>query len=127
MKKILLSIMLFSLAMLLLTACGSTPNPAPMPNGGATADGTMGQTTEKTQVDTSKFIGEEKAKELALKKAEIGADGVKFDRVELDHDDGIWQYEVDFRHGDIEYDIDINAENGEILSFEKEREREADF
>ena len=24
---------------------------------------------------------------------EIGADGVKFDRIELDHDDGVWQYE----------------------------------
>ena len=61
--------------------------------------------------------------EYGLKrKAEIGADNVKFDRVELDYDDGVWQYEVVFRHGDIEYDIDINAENGEILSFEKDRE-----
>lgn len=122
MKKILVCIMLFSLAMLLLTACGSKQNAVPTPGAGATTDGTMSQANEKTQVDTSKFIGEEKAKELALKKAEIGADGVKFDRVELDHDDGVWQYEVDFRHGDIEYDIDINAENGEILSFEKERD-----
>lgn len=121
MKKILVSIMLFSLAMSLLTACDSIQNAIPTPDTGV-ADGTMSQATEKTQVDTSKFIGEEKAKELALKKAEIGADGVKFDRVELDHDDGVWQYEVDFRHGDIEYDIDINAENGEILSFEKERD-----
>ena len=122
MKKILVSIMVFSMAMLLLTACGSKQNTVPKPGAGATGDETMQQTTDKTQVDTSKFIGEEKAKELALKKAEIGADGVKFDRVELDFDDGVWQYEVDFRHGDIEYDIDINAENGEILSFEKEND-----
>jgi len=121
-KKILVSIMVFSLAMLLLTACGSKQNTVPMPDASATADGIMPQATGKTQVDTSKFIGEEKAKELALKRAELGADGVKFDRVELDNDDGVWQYEVDFRHGDIEYDIDINAENGEILSFEKERD-----
>ena len=114
--------MSFSLAMFLLTACGSKQNTVPTPDAGATTDGTMTQTTDKTQVDTSKFIGEEKAKELALKKAEIGADSVKFDRVELDHDDGVWQYEVDFRHDDIEYDIDINAENGEILSFEKEND-----
>ena len=125
MKKILASIMLFSLAMLLLTACGSKENAVPTPGAGDTAGETMPQTNETTQVDTSKFIGEEKAKELALKKAGIGAEGVKFDRVELDHDDGLWQYEVDFRHGDIEHDIDINAENGEIISFEKERD--ADF
>lgn len=78
-----------------------------------------------TNEEKSKFIGEEKAKELALKKAELNAKDVKFDRVELDRDDGVWQYEVDFRHGDMEYDIDINAENGEVLSFEKEKE--ADF
>lgn len=120
MKKILASIMSFSLAMLLLTGCGSKQNAESTPDTSTTADGTMPQITDKTQVDTSNFIGEEKAKELALKKAEISADGVKFDRIELDHDDGVWQYEVDFRHDDIEYDIDIKAENGEILSFEKE-------
>ena len=122
MKKILVSIMVFSMAMLLLTACGSKQNTVPTPGTGATTEGTMPQTTDKAQVDTSEFISEEKAKELALKKAGIGAEGVKFDRVELDHDDGLWQYEVDFRHGDIEYDIDIKAENGEISSFEKEKD-----
>ena len=121
MKKVLVSIMVFSLAMLLLTACGSKQNIVPTPGDSGTTEETMPQNYDKTQVDTSKFIGEEKAKELALKKAEIGADGVKFDRVELDHDDGVWQYEVDFRHDDIEYDIDINAQNGEVLSFEKEK------
>lgn len=122
MKKILANIMVFSLAMLLLTACDTKQNVVPIPGADTTADEKMPQMTDKTQVDTSKFIGEEKAKELALKKAGIGADGVKFDRVELDHDDGVWQYEVDFRHGDMEYDIDVNAENGEIISFEKEKD-----
>lgn len=122
MKKILASIMVFSVAILLLAACNFKQNVVPTPGSGATGDGAMHQTTDKTQIDTSKFIGEEKAKELALKKAELGADSVKFDRIELDRDDGVWQYEVDFRHGDMEYDIDINAENGEVLSFEKEKD-----
>ena len=121
MKKILASIMVFSLAMLLLTACGSKQNMTPTPSTGTAANETMPQATDKTQVDTSKFIGEEKAKEIALKKAETDAENVKFDRVELDYDDGLWQYEVDFRQSNIEYDIDINAESGEILSFEKEK------
>ncbi len=122
MKKILAGIMLFSSLMLLTTACGNEQNVTPMQGTGTTAEELMPQTSDKTQADTSKFIGEEKAKELALQKAEIGADGVKFERVELDYDDGVWQYEVDFKHGDMEYDVDINAENGEILSFKKERE-----
>ena len=68
--------------------------------------------------DTSKFIGEEKAKQIALEKAGIASDGVSFVRVELDKDNGIWKYEVDFRQGRTEYDADINAEDGEIISFE---------
>ena len=122
MKKIFVSIVSVSVIMLLLTACGAKNNVAPTPDAGTAGDEAMQQMTDKPQADTSKFIGEEKAKELALKKAELSADSVKFDRVELDYDDGVWQYEVDFRHGDMEYDVDVNAENGEILSFEKEKE-----
>ena len=120
MKKSLVSIVAISLPALLLTACGADRMGASMSEAGAAAERVITQTADKVQADTSKFIGEEKAKELALKKAEIVADDVKFDRIELDYDDGVWQYEVDFRYGDIEYDIDIKAENGEILSFEKE-------
>lgn len=70
--------------------------------------------------EKSKFIGEEKAKEIALKKAEIGSEGVRFEHVDLERDDGVWQYDVEFRHGKNQYDIDINAETGEILSFDKD-------
>lgn len=70
--------------------------------------------------DTSGFIGEERAKEIALERAGISADGVRFDRVELDRDDGIWQYEVDFRAGKTEYDVDIKADDGTVLSFESD-------
>lgn len=112
MKRILAGIMILSLSVLMLTACG--------PENNVTPDATTPQNT--ATADASKFIGEDKAKELALKKADIGDQDVRFDRVELDRDDGVWQYEVDFRHGDMEYDIDINAETGEILSYEKEKE-----
>ena len=120
MKKILSGIIIFSLSALMLTACGPEDNFVPTPTSNATADATMPQSTATATTDASKFIGEEKAKEIALDRAEISADGVKFDRVELDRDDGVWQYEVDFRHGNMEYDVDINAETGEVLEFEKE-------
>ena len=72
----------------------------------------------KNEVDKSKFIGEERAKSIALEKAGLSADNVTFDKVELDRDDGVWQYEVEFRKDRTEYDADIKAEDGSILSWD---------
>jgi len=71
-----------------------------------------------TNEEKSKFIGEEKAKEIALKKANVTTESVIFDRVELDHDDGVWRYEVDFKKDTTEYDAEINAIDGSILKWE---------
>lgn len=73
-------------------------------------------------VDTSAFIGTDKAKSIALEKAGIPADGVIFDRIELDRDDGVWQYEVEFRKDRTEYDIDISATDGTIRSWDVDRD-----
>ena len=73
-------------------------------------------------VDKSKFIGEEEAKKKALERAGLSADEVKFERVELDYDDGVWQYEVDFQKDSTEYDVDIKADDGKILKYETETE-----
>lgn len=64
----------------------------------------------------SDFIGEEKAKEIAVKSAEINAEDLTYEKIRLEKDDGIWQYEVELRVGRTEYDFDINAETGEIIS-----------
>lgn len=71
-----------------------------------------------TDEEKSKFIGEEKAKEIALKKANVTTESVIFDKVELDHDDGVWRYEVDFKKDTTEYDAKINAIDGSILKWE---------
>lgn len=75
----------------------------------------------QTTVDTSKFIGEEKAKEMALSKAGFSADGVTFEKIELDNDDGVWVYEVDFRKDNTEYDAKIKADDGAILEWETDQ------
>ena len=69
-------------------------------------------------VDTSNFIGEDQAKEIALKEAGVTADDVTFVQVKLDNDNGVWKYDVEFSQEYIEYDIDIKAEDGTVLSFE---------
>lgn len=73
---------------------------------------------QKDNIDTTAFIGEEKAKEIALEKAGLTVADVIFDRTELDKDDGVWHYEVEFRQGRTEYDTDIKADDGTILKWE---------
>ncbi len=64
------------------------------------------------------FIGEEKAKQIALERAGVSPDDAVFERIELDRDNGMWQYKIDFRNGRTEYDVDVNAENGNVIVFE---------
>lgn len=80
---------------------------------GMNTDGSVTTNEEK-----SKFLGEEKAKEIALKKANVTKESVIFDKVELEQDDGVWQYEVDFKKDTTEYDTEINAIDGSILKWE---------
>ena len=41
-------------------------------------------------------------------------------KAELDKEDGIMVYEVEFRYGHYEYDYEINAKTGAIIDYEKE-------
>lgn len=65
-----------------------------------------------------KYIGEARARTIALNKAGLQEKDVTFTKTKLDFDDGIWQYEVEFRRGNTEYDVDIKADDGTILSYD---------
>lgn len=80
------------------------------------------KTEKKADIDTSTFIGEEKVKAVALKKADITESEADRLKVTLDRDNGIWEYEVEIRVGRTEYDADINAETGEIIKWEVDLE-----
>lgn len=76
--------------------------------------------------DTSKYISEDEAKEIALQQAglaDVQADTV---RVEFDCDDGVITYEVEFTADGREYEYDINAETGEIIKSERDVDDEND-
>ena len=77
---------------------------------------------EKVTVDKSEFITEDEAKEIALDKAGVDESEVTFARVELDKDNGVWEYEVEFKVGRTEYDADIDALTGEIRKWEVDRD-----
>lgn len=86
---------------------------------GTTAE--QGTPAEQGTVITNKeadFIGEEEAKRIALEKAGVNSDDARFEKIELDRDDGIWQYEIEFRHGYKEYSMDVNAVDGSVRDYE---------
>ena len=78
--------------------------------------------SEAPKTDTSKFIGEEKAKQIALDRAGLTSGGAYFDKVELDFDNGVWHYEVEFKKNLTEYEAEIRADDGTVLKWEVERD-----
>ena len=78
-------------------------------------------TSSSTQPSTgAAVIGVEKAKAAAFKHAGVSASGVKVLSAELERDDGVTKYDIDFVSGKWEYDYDINAYTGAVISMSKE-------
>ncbi|MBR2998649.1 PepSY domain-containing protein [Candidatus Saccharibacteria bacterium] len=71
-------------------------------------------------VDTSKYITIEKALDAALKSAGLTREQVRDIDVELERKFGQMVFEVSFDAGQYEYEIYINAENGETVKSFKE-------
>lgn len=66
--------------------------------------------------NSSKYIGKEKAVDIALK--ETGSGTVL--KAEFDYDDGVPIYEIDIQKGMYEHELEIHAETGKIIKHEKE-------
>ena len=84
---------------------------SPSPSAGQTTGGQAAAVTE------------EQARETALSHAGLTADQVTFVRSKLDRDDGRLVYDVEFYTSDYkEYDYEIDAATGEILSYDYDAE-----
>lgn len=66
------------------------------------------------------FIGKDRAKQIALEHAKVSQGDITDCNIDLDSDDGVRIYEVDFDAGGYEYQYDIDATTGDILKHEKE-------
>ena len=60
------------------------------------------------------------AEKIALDYLGFTADQVQRLRTEYEIDDGVPQFDVEFLEGDWEYEFEIHAENGKILSYDKD-------
>lgn len=88
----------------------------------APAEEVVEQVIEDSAVSTTtdSYIGEAKAKEIALSHAGMTEDETTFLRIEFDIDDRIAEYEVEWKVGTMEYEYTINATTGSIMEYDVE-------
>ena len=80
------------------------------------------QAPAQTQTTTSSAqqISADEAKSIALADAGVTAADVRDLKAELDTDDAVVHYDVDFKVGNTEHDYDIDAHTGAIISHKSE-------
>ena len=121
MKKMWIAMMALTAAVS-LTACGTaSAASAPRASGVApvaspSANGSTGLAGNTQSTD----IGESAAKEIAFKDAGVSAEQVQYLWSKMDYDDGKAVYDVEFVVNNIEYDYEIDAVSGVILSVDQE-------
>lgn len=76
--------------------------------------------TQPVTAEAPRALTKEQAQQIALDHLGITADQVRRMRTEYEIDDGIAQYDVQFLQGDWEYEFEIHAETGKILSYDKD-------
>ena len=84
------------------------------------ADGTEVPVVQPSKPAASGDIGYAKAKSVALNHAGVSENKAYDMEIELDDEDGILVYEIEFKFGGMEYSYEINAATGAILKHEAE-------
>ena len=120
------------MSILLLISCGSSTaaNPPSAPSPAAAAEpapapspSEPAATSQPVPSDnTAVKITLEDAKRIALEDAALKESEVTFTQTELETDDGRKKYDIEFLSGSQEYDYEIDAATGKILSVDQERE-----
>lgn len=78
--------------------------------------GTVTGNTSNTSASKQVKLTASQASNIALKQVTGG----KVTKVELDHDDGRYVYEIELRTAQGEADVDIDANTGKVLSFDQD-------
>lgn len=141
MKKRLL-VILTVLGIVFVAGCsGNSGNTDTVQNNAAAESGSAGteavtpQVTDETtstvadtvgtvqdQGSSQNDIGEEVARATAVEHAGLTESDVTFIKVQQDRDDGRTVYDVEFYYDNTEYDYEIDAATGEIISYDRDIE-----
>lgn len=118
MKNLFLTVLLTASLIFTLSACGA--NVSNLDNDVSQNMASENVYVTSQQAQSSTEIDQASAKEIALNHANIKEADIKGFEIELDRNDkGVLLYEIEFRSGVDKYEYDILAENGKILSAEK--------
>ena len=101
------------------TAASGSSNTGSTSSTGSTASASS---TSSTASASTTDIGEAKAKSVALSHAGISESSTSYIYAKKDWDDGRWVYDVEFWADGKEYDYEILASNGTILSYDYDAE-----
>ncbi len=123
MKKSIISILL--LCLLVLTGCRASytaevTDPANRTSASA-AEQTHAEDAPALAQEQAELTAEE-AQSIALEQAGLTAEQVTGLRAEYDLEDGVPLYEVSFRADGWEYEYEIHAQTGKVLSFDRDRD-----
>jgi len=102
----------------LLFAAGVTG----VPYYGSVGTEAIGVAKKANKANKTKKISADKAKKIALGDAKLAEKDVTFVKVELEFEDNRLVYDVEFYSGNVEYDYDIDAVSGAIVSADKDIE-----
>ena len=91
----------------------TTPIDAPLPN-----DDTQTNSDNTNTSNNKTQLTKDEAFNYALKHAGVSRNEVKVKEIELDRDDGRLIYEIEFYTSNREYDYDIDAYTGQVLSMD---------
>ena len=105
----------------LLFAAGATGVPY-YGSVGTEAVGVAKKANKSNKANKAKKISADKAKKIALGDAKLAEKDVTFVKVELELEDNRLVYDVEFYSGNVEYDYDIDAVSGAIVSADKDIE-----
>lgn len=66
-------------------------------------------------------ISRDKAKQIALEHAKVKESEIKNYHIDLDKDNGVLEYDIEFDHQGTEYDYEIDATTGDIREHSSDR------
>lgn len=70
------------------------------------------------QVSSKAYIGEDKAKSIAINFVKVDESTIRLIKVKMDYEDGKMIYDVEFHTPNAEHEFDIDAITGEILKYD---------